>query len=436
MFSINWVNHASFVFDDGEIKLITDPWIEGSVFNDSWSLLAKTKFKYEDFNNIDYIWFSHEHPDHFFPPNLKKIPKEMRKNISILFHKTKDQKVVKFCKHLGFKEVIEIDSKYYQLSKHSKLYVEKFDEYSLDSWFYIESFGKGILNVNDCVLNSKNLIDKLKCKIGSVDYLLTQFSYANWVGNPEDKEKRMEHAREKFNRIHNQIEVFKPKFLIPFASFVYFSHKDNFFLNETINTIEDTYKEFSSEIETLVFYPGDKYVSGSKWEKNKENIEKYNFDFMNIDKNNLKTFDSQNIDEIREKLIKGPFGTFDLKGLGAGLLVKSIGIKKVIIKLHDINELVEFDLINKTLKEVKGQFDIEMSSQSLSYMLGYLWGPSTILIAGTFFNANANGIRFMNFLSEISQCISNEKKFDFYFSLGRFIDIANKKVHRIIEKSL
>jgi len=82
--NIEWINHASFVLNYNNIRLITDPWIEGAVFNESWSLISKTKFKYSDFKRITHIWFSHEHPDHF--PHL----------IFLKFLRNLDQ-ILRFC---------------------------------------------------------------------------------------------------------------------------------------------------------------------------------------------------------------------------------------------------------------------------------------------------------------------------------------------------
>ena len=54
------------------VSLAMDPWIEGSVFNNSSNLLAKTPNKLiETLKRSQFVWFSHEHPDHFNPPNLK-----------------------------------------------------------------------------------------------------------------------------------------------------------------------------------------------------------------------------------------------------------------------------------------------------------------------------------------------------------------------------
>ena len=91
MTKIEFVNHASYIIEHGGIRLITDPWIEGTAFNEGWSLIEPTHLQYTDFKDITHIWFSHEHPDHFSPPNLKSIPEELRKNITVLFQYTKDK---------------------------------------------------------------------------------------------------------------------------------------------------------------------------------------------------------------------------------------------------------------------------------------------------------------------------------------------------------
>ena len=111
---IKWVNHASFVLEFEGVKLISDPWLEGTAFNDGWALLSPTRFSYEEFKNITHIWFSHEHPDHFAPNVLKNIPLEYRQKITVLYHHTVDKKVVNFCRSLGFGETIELYPDSYQ----------------------------------------------------------------------------------------------------------------------------------------------------------------------------------------------------------------------------------------------------------------------------------------------------------------------------------
>ena len=74
---IEFVNHASFILKNQGIQIISDPWLFGNAFNDGWSLLCDYDFDLEKFKEIQYIWFSHEHPDHFSPALLNKIDIEI-----------------------------------------------------------------------------------------------------------------------------------------------------------------------------------------------------------------------------------------------------------------------------------------------------------------------------------------------------------------------
>ena len=58
-----------------------------------WFFCLKHIFSFQ-VKNSDYIWFSHEHPDHFNPPDVKLFGK----NKKFLFQKTKDKRVVNFLK--------------------------------------------------------------------------------------------------------------------------------------------------------------------------------------------------------------------------------------------------------------------------------------------------------------------------------------------------
>ena len=87
--SIEFVNHASFIIEAGGLSILNDPWLFGSAFNNGWDLLCDYRLPVERFASIDYIWFSHEHPDHFSPPVLKSIPEDIRHRIFDAFFTTK-----------------------------------------------------------------------------------------------------------------------------------------------------------------------------------------------------------------------------------------------------------------------------------------------------------------------------------------------------------
>jgi UDP-MurNAc hydroxylase len=102
---LEWVNHASYIIQHEDFKLLVDPWIEGSAFNNGWDLISDTNQTCEELSNVNYIWISHEHPDHFSPSFFQSIPKEKRKNINILFQSTKDKRVVTFLNKIGYQTI-------------------------------------------------------------------------------------------------------------------------------------------------------------------------------------------------------------------------------------------------------------------------------------------------------------------------------------------
>ena len=99
---IRWINHAGYELRTNGVRIVHDPWTDGLAFADGWALVSPTAYTTEDFSGVDYIWFSHEHPDHFSPALLRKIPEDARATITILYQKTRDHRVVDYCRKLGF----------------------------------------------------------------------------------------------------------------------------------------------------------------------------------------------------------------------------------------------------------------------------------------------------------------------------------------------
>jgi len=172
---IQWINHASFIVHHGGISLITDPWLEGSAFNNGWSLLSPTQFDYDDFRHVTHIWFSHEHPDHFSPSNVTRIPEQYRSQITVLYQKTKDKKIVRFCNNLNFRSVIELEpDEWHHLSDNFSILCNPWS--GGDSYLCIKTDEAVWLNLNDCIVTRQDQAEQIRNKVGHIDLLLTQFS--------------------------------------------------------------------------------------------------------------------------------------------------------------------------------------------------------------------------------------------------------------------
>jgi len=382
---LTFVNHASVIFSYKKINLITDPWLFGSAFNDSWDLISESKMKVEDFKNITHIWFSHEHPDHFYPHVLYSIPEEIRKKITVLFQDTLDHRVVKKCIELGFSVIEMKRNKFYKLDDGFQVKCRPYLLY--DSLLYLEIGDKKILNLNDCGVDSTRQAEYIRKMAGDVDLLLTQFGYAAHIGDPEDVELRKKTSKEKLTRIQIQSDVFNAKHVIPFASYVWFSHEDNFYMNDQVNKIRNVEEFIRKETKSIpiILYPGDKWIVGDE-NDNSNAITLFENDFAKervphknspqVPLEQLQSFSSDYIKNIRNRnnwtLIK---------------FAHSISfLKTAKIFLKDLEISITFDLIHGIKKStfLKKDADIIMDSNSLAFAFNFDYGADTLLANARF----------------------------------------------------
>lgn len=241
---LTFVNHASFYIDNGNSLLLVDPWVEGTVFNNGWRLLDTTTSNAALVRDLaarkrnTFIWFSHEHPDHFSVSFVKKLKQDFPGKLTMLFQQTKDQRVAGFLRKNGF-TVIECDPGA-TVPLDAVLAITVYPFSDGDSYCVIRSGQRHILNLNDCPLPTQAICSAVRARIAPVtdkiDVLFTQFGYANWVGNPFEPGLRRRAAAEKRERIRLQMRTFTPALTIPFASFVSFCSIENSYLNDYQNS--------------------------------------------------------------------------------------------------------------------------------------------------------------------------------------------------------
>ena len=73
-----FIGNAGGIFYGSEgTKILCDPWIVPGVFEGSWFHYPPLKTKIKDLQNVDAIYVSHIHPDHYDEQNFnfpKQIP--------------------------------------------------------------------------------------------------------------------------------------------------------------------------------------------------------------------------------------------------------------------------------------------------------------------------------------------------------------------------
>jgi len=400
---VEFIGHSSILVNCGENKILCDPWYTGAAFNNGWKLLVEPK---KDINELDfnYIWYSHEHPDHFSVPDLKKIDADKRKNITILFQETIDNKVRDFCIREKF-NVIELKAFEETEIADGLTIINGTDGF--DSWLSVNYGGKTILNLNDCRLDDIDELNRVKKKLGKIDGLYTQFGYANWAGNPDDKKGPEIGRKIVKSQLKNQIEILKPEAVIPFASFIWFCHEENKYWNNQAMGIEEAYKFLTKHSDNVyVFYPGDIWTPGKKWSNSKDNIESYTWAAAIRDADEFIKSPTVFMSELKESFIKMQNKIKANNDWDEILKAREKGIlKPAIVHVEDLGIKIFFDITEDQLDSVDVDgWEISMSSDSLKYVMDYAWGRGTLMINARF---KAVYSKFENFFKQTAIFYAN-----------------------------
>jgi hypothetical protein len=385
---IRWINHAGYEVRSNGVRIVHDPWLDGYAFLDAWSLLAKSRYPLEEFAGVDYIWISHEHPDHFSPGVLRRIPAEVRATITILHQFTRDKRVIAFCRKLGF-ATVELPHRQRVELKNGVTITCGIDRQ--DSWCYLETPNATYFNANDCVGADWNAVGGSLSR--PVDVLLTQFSYASWVGNPGDDARMRQQAHEKIGQMEQQLRSLRPKILIPFASYVWFCRPENFYLNAHANQIEDVYARFKDRLPTVVLYPGDHYHPGEKLDSTRA-LQRYADDAA---EHGVPLAADDKSSSMEELLRLSATHQTELHRRNAMWLLRPLAwtgyVRPVRLYLHDIAQGIEYSMFGGVLRQglSAAQCELEMRSSSLANMLANGYGFNTFYIGGRFRELQAGG---------------------------------------------
>ena len=395
--SIKFINHASILVKHGNTALLSDPWYQGDAFHKGWNLIHELS---DDeisnlLNEVTHIWISHEHPDHFSIMFFKKFGDLIKeRKIKMLFQETNDKRVETFLSKTGYKlEIIKFDS-WLKLSEDFEVLCFKDGFY--DSGLAIKTTDKTILNINDCAV-----IDKARCRevfklTGECDVLLSQFSYAAWKGGIDNSYWRQLAAKEKLETLKLQVDFFKPRMLIPFASYVYFSNELNSYLNDSSNKPIDVINAFLyKKVKVNVMMPFESFVDFDGDIDNKDSILFWDNAIDSISSKSLKTYESIEIKQLEESFFKYKERIFKNN---TRWFMKFIQIfspisafKPIVIEVSDLNANIKLNIFSEELATTSSNADISMSSESLNFIMTNTFGFDTLTVNGCFEEETVGG---------------------------------------------
>jgi hypothetical protein len=384
---ITLINHACVKLAIGGIAVLCDPWIDGPVFNFGWDLLIKTPMDIAAIMaGVTHIWISHEHPDHFSPKFLEQIAGEYAGRVPILFQETRDKRVKTFCESRGFR-VIELPDR----ARHSLGAVEAMCGTSefYDSWLYLSDGSSHVLNLNDCRVREDSELRKLAKRVGPLDVLLTQFSYAAWKGGTANPDYRALAARQKLQVVAAQTRILRPHHVVPFASLIYFSNEENAYMNDRVNRPDDAHAAIAAAgARPLILFPGD------CWDPNEPQDdgaarERYRAVYAGLAGLPLRgPGDSAPLAELEREFAAYQARVYRKNSrwlIGLLRRMPALGaFRPLTIRLTDLAALVSVSVVDGFAVLPGGEPDVAMHSSSLSFLLRNEFGYDTLTVNGRF----------------------------------------------------
>lgn len=385
---ITFVNHACVKISCSDAVILCDPWIEGSAFNLGWDLLVPTPIGFDELTaDVTHVWLSHEHPDHFVPKFISQLARARAGQVSVLFQKTRDGRVKKFCESKGL-AVIELeDKKRVAIAPETSVSCGTHDFY--DSWLHVRNGEKTLLNLNDCQIDNTRTLTSMRRSLGRPDLLLTQFSYAAWKGGRSNASYRRFAAQRKLQTMSAQISALAPAYALPFASMVYFSNQENAYMNDSVNDVATAERAIRAAGSTpLVLFPGESAQVGEAHD-NRSALAQYADRFAKLDQLALRPpGESVSIEALREAFESYRRQIFEVN---SEALIRALrkspligAFHPVTIKLHDLDQCVSVSVVDGFELAARDTPDVSMHSSSLAFVFSTPFGYDTLTVNGRF----------------------------------------------------
>jgi UDP-MurNAc hydroxylase len=209
-------------------RILCDPWVVDGVFDGSWCHYPKLETRPADLQDVDAIYVSHLHPDHF---DERHFDFDRDKPLIVLDHPPNF--LIKKLVGLGFTNFVKIRDKEtvgfreFQLTMFAPFTRHNFHEATvgnlIDSALLVSCDGVSALNANDNVLTLE-AARLVRERHGPITLAMLNYNaagpYPSCFDNLTEDEKVAESPRileRNFRHVQAVLLALQPQFMLPFA---------------------------------------------------------------------------------------------------------------------------------------------------------------------------------------------------------------------------
>ncbi len=365
MNTFNQYNNANVVINN---EFIFDPWLYGSLYNNSWYPYGKKTLKENKLKKIKYCFISHLHQDHWDLDTIKYLPKKTlfiipKFKVNKIIENTLKKYNFKNILYAPIKKFINIDNKYYisvvrplnNEGLETKSLIYKNDDKEIDAGCIVrikKDMSNHLLLSDNTPYNVKGFLnDYKKIEFNTVwspfngyasDY---PFCYDNF--SIEQKKKiSKKHDKKKQKLLFRFFKKIKPNLIIPYSSQFTLKNKNEKIFNKIVD------RNFLSQKKYCDFFVKKFKTKNITYLKPNQTL--------HVKKNQyiIKTDNSKNIRNLKINILKSNFPQLNsnynvdnfVSDLNATVNSTKVRIKKYKLNVEKINQTAFFILINNINK--------------------------------------------------------------------------------------
>ena len=356
-----FIGNAGGIFTGSKgTKILCDPWIIDGVFEGAWYHYPPLKTKLSDIQNVDGIYVSHIHPDHYDERNFN-FPKD----IPLIILDEGPNFLKKNLINKGFNNFVEIKNdqtiqfKEFNLTTYKPFTKHIFEESLIgnliDSALVLNDDNVTAINFNDNTPD-ENACLFLKNKFKTIDLAMLNYNaagpYPSCFNNLSTNEKIKENNRilkRNFDHLCKIIPILQPKSIFPFAG-AYIIGGKNYYKNEYLGTT--TWDECADYLRDNLKFNSKVFCLRENQTydiKNQQQLENY----KRIDLTEMKNY----IQSIKDK--KYDYENDEMPNISKLLNDIKIASSKMLERVKKFNIILQssvfIELDNKNIQIVEGQ---------------------------------------------------------------------------------
>ncbi|MEM9879614.1 MAG: MBL fold metallo-hydrolase [Pseudomonadota bacterium] len=273
--SFTFIANACGIFTgrDGS-RILCDPWLKDGVFDGSWCHYPPLKTSMEDIRDVDAVFISHLHPDHFDERTF-----DFAYDTPLIVLEHPPNFLIRKLESLGYTNLIRIKDgetatfREFELTCYAPFEGHVFHEADvgnlIDSALIVACDGVSALNANDNT-PSLDAARMLFERFGAFDLAMLNYNaagpYPSCFDNLSIDDKREEHSRvltRNLDHLVGLLHILKPRAFLPFAGAYVIGgrehHKNAVLGTTTWDACADYVRPRCPDVHTVTLREGDTY---------------------------------------------------------------------------------------------------------------------------------------------------------------------------------